>query len=550
VVWSTLPEIGSLPTAKRAGSFDEWTRYLLEHGITQRAVLPLLCEGRLQGVVGLYAGGLAAFDEEQLRLLNEVASDMTFALETLSGNLRREAAEQQVELMEVRFEEVFRASPLPMQIHALAEHRIRAINNAHRRWLGYELDDIAAESRWFEQVYPDPQTREQLREIWLQGITQARQEASVPSPELSLRGKDGKTHIARGTMTVVGKDAIIAWTDLTEIRQSEQALRDSEQRFRGMVEQTISGMYVRRDGKFIYVNPRYCQMIGWPAEELLGKDVLRFTPSDPQKLESVHRAWKELHTGQADHISYSMPLIRKDGSLIELGLNAKLITWDDGLPATIVMAQDITERKRAEEQIAAYVKQLEGAMRGTMLAVSNMVELRDPYTAGHERRVGLIASAIASEMNWSPERCASLEQVGLVHDIGKIAVPSEILTKPTRLSRLEMEMMRGHAEAGYEILKDVPFPNPVAEIIRQHHERMDGSGYPQGLKGEAILPEARVLAAADVIESMASHRPYRAALGLDAALEELIKNRGRLYDAEVVDAAVRLVAQRGFVLPE
>jgi len=182
-------------------------------------------------------------------------------------------------------------------------------------------------------------------------------------------------------------------------------------------------------------------------------------------------------------------------------------------------------------------------------AVSNMVEIRDPYTAGHERRVGLIASAIARELNWSAERCNNLELLGLVHDIGKIAVPSEILTKPTHLTPLEMALMKNHAQVGYDILKNVPFPMPVAEIIWQHHERMDGSGYPQGLKGDAILPEARVLAVADVLESMSSHRPYRPALGLDAALDELVSHQGRLYDPEMVDAVIRLFKQRGYVLP-
>ncbi|HET6787523.1 MAG TPA: HD domain-containing phosphohydrolase, partial [Aquabacterium sp.] len=156
---------------------------------------------------------------------------------------------------------------------------------------------------------------------------------------------------------------------------------------------------------------------------------------------------------------------------------------------------------------------------------------------------------IAREMGWDESRCQNLELMGLVHDIGKIAVPSEILTKPTRLSDLEMALMRGHAQAGYEILKDVPFPAPVAEIIRQHHERMDGSGYPQGLKGDQILPEARVLAVADVLESMSSHRPYRPAVGMDAALSEVVNNQGRLYDPDVVAAAVKLVKERGYVLP-
>jgi PAS domain S-box-containing protein/putative nucleotidyltransferase with HDIG domain len=350
-------------------------------------------------------------------------------------------------------------------------------------------------------------------------------------------------------MTVVGQDAIVAWTDLTDIRSSEMALLESERRFRSMVEQTLTAMFVRRNGRFIYVNPRFLDITGWQSSDLLGQSVLEFTDPNPENIATIRQNWADLHDGKHKSVTYTASMRCKNGQLLEIGLTAQIITWDDGEPATIVLVTDITEQKRAEQQIAAYVRQLEAAMRGTMQAVSNMVEMRDPYTAGHERRVGLIASAIAHELGWEAARCESLELLGLVHDIGKIAIPSEILTKPTRLTPLEREMMKGHVQAGYDILKNVPFPMPVAEIIRQHHERMDGSGYPQGLKGEEILPEARILAVADVLESMASHRPYRAAVGLEAALAEVVNNRGRLYAPEVVDAAVRLIQEKGYQLP-
>lgn len=541
---------GGDPTAADSDALlQQWIEHLRSQGIRQQAVMPLMALGHLVGMVGLYAESTLDVDTEQIRLLEDMAADIEFALNRFVNDDLRQAAEATAQQMEHRFEKVFLASPVPMQIHSLVEKRIRSINEAHQRWLGYALDEIATEEDWFFRVYPDPTVRQQLRDAWAVSVEESLQGHPVQSPELSLRCKDGSIRIARGTMTVVNDGAVLAWTDLTDVRRNEQALRDSEQRFRGMVEQTITGMYVRRDGKFIYVNPRYCEIVGWSAEELLGKDVLEFTPHDPGNISHIRAAWTALHESPTQSASYPVTVRRKDGQLIEMSLHAKVITWDDGLSATIVIGQDITERKRAEDQIAAYVRQLEASMRGTLQAVSNMVEMRDPYTAGHERRVGLLASAIAHEMGWSDERCKQLEMLGLVHDIGKIAVPSEILTKPTRLSRLEMELMKGHAEAGYEILKDVPFSTPVAEIIRQHHERMDGSGYPRGLQGDAILPEARVLAVADVIESMASHRPYRAAVGLEAALAEVVNNAGGVYDPDVTAAAVRLITEKGYQLP-
>jgi len=188
-------------------------------------------------------------------------------------------------------------------------------------------------------------------------------------------------------------------------------------------------------------------------------------------------------------------------------------------------------------------------MKSTLQAVANVVEAHDPYTAGHERRVGIIAADIAREMGWSEETCQTIQLIGLVHDIGKISVAGEILSKPGRLSTIEFELVKTHVENGYQILKDVEFPLPIAEIIREHHERMDGSGYPLGLKGENILPEARILAVADVLEAMASHRPYRASLGLEEAIREIETHRGSLFDADAVDAMLRLFREKGYHLP-
>jgi len=540
VIWSTLPP---------AGPQDTWLNYLGAHGMTERAILPLLREGRLFGVVGLYTQGPDAFDQAQLNLLNEMAADLAFALNGITVNERREVAEQRASDSEFRFSEVFEASPTPMQIQSLSNGVLRAINRAHQQWLGYALQDIATEEDWLSHVYADPEVRRQINAHWPQDLEAARISGEpVQSPELRLRCKDGSERIARGTMTVIGGDAIIAWTDLTEIRRGEQALRESEQHFRGMIEQTITGIYVVRDDLLVYANPRFCEIVSWSADELIGKDLLNVIGVSPQARQQVHDAQATLLAGERN-VTISIPLRRKDGMLIELGLHATLGDWD-GQVAVIVMVQDITERKHAEEQIASYVKQLEVSMRGTLQAVANMVDLRDPYTAGHERRVGEIAGVIAREMGWSEERCQALEMIGLVHDIGKIAVPAEILSKPGRLTPTEMELVKAHAQAGYEILKDVPFSFPVAEVILQHHERLDGSGYPRGLKGDDILPEARVLAVADVLESMSAHRPYRPALGVDAALVELERGRGTLFDPEVLDATFRLLREKGYSLPK
>ena len=191
-------------------------------------------------------------------------------------------------------------------------------------------------------------------------------------------------------------------------------------------------------------------------------------------------------------------------------------------------------------------KRWRASLEATVGAIANTVEMRDPYTAGHQQRVARLAVAIARELHLPEEQIEGLYLAGIVHDVGKIDIPAEILNKPGKLSKLQYQLIQGHAEAGYDIVKGVDFPWPIAEMVRQHHERLDGSGYPQGLKGEAILPEAKILAVADVVESMMSHRPYRASLGIEAALAEIEEGKGRLYDPAAVEACTALFRENGF----
>jgi len=191
---------------------------------------------------------------------------------------------------------------------------------------------------------------------------------------------------------------------------------------------------------------------------------------------------------------------------------------------------------------------LQKAMTGIVEAMGLTVETRDPYTAGHQKRVAEIAWAIATEMGLLEGQIEGIRMAGVIHDVGKISVPAEILSKPGRINDHEFGMIKTHPQVGYNILKKIDFPWPIAQIVYQHHERLDGSGYPQGLSGEDILLEAKILAVADVIEAMASHRPYRPALGIDRALEEIIKNKDIFYGSEVVNTCLRLFKENGFRL--
>ena len=206
---------------------------------------------------------------------------------------------------------------------------------------------------------------------------------------------------------------------------------------------------------------------------------------------------------------------------------------------TLSLEQEVAERKRANEV-------LKQTLNGTVVALARAVEMRDPYTAGHQMRVSELATRIARELDFSEDRLEGVRVMGLLHDIGKIIVPAEILTKPSGLTDYEFLFIKAHSQAGYDILKEIQFPWPVATAVLQHHERLNGSGYPLGLPGDRIMMEAKILAVADVTESMSSHRPYRPALGIDAALEEIIGNRAILYAPEAADALVKVLKTKGW----
>lgn len=320
-------------------------------------------------------------------------------------------------------------------------------------------------------------------------------------------------------------------------------LAESEAKFHALVEQSIAGIYMVDDERFAYVNPRLCEILGYREDELLAMGPREVVLEEDREL--VLGNLRRRVAGQTQSPRYEFRVRRKDGAVRHVGVHGSAMAFG-GRRVVIGILQDITDRVLAEHTVERQLHQLESAMIGTVGAMSAMVELRDPYTAGHERRVGSLARAIGEALDLPPERVRGLEIAGGLHDVGKISVPAEILTKPSRLSAVEFSLVKGHARSGFEILKDVDFPWPVAQATLQHHERLDGSGYPDGLKDGAIILEARILAVADVVESMSSHRPYRAALGIERALTEIEGNAGRLYDADVARACARVFREKSY----
>ena len=294
-----------------------------------------------------------------------------------------------------------------------------------------------------------------------------------------------------------------------------------------------------QEGNILQGNQAMVDLVGKPFSEIIGR-----------------RCWEVVH-GTIGPID-DCPMVRmrqsrqREESVLPVGESWLKVAVDPildeagNLTGAVHLIADITQLKRAEAEVQHSLEKLTKALNGTVLAVANTVEMRDPYTAGHQRRVAQLAGAIAQEMGFSAERVEGMRVLGCLHDIGKIAIPAEILSKPGRISPMEFTLIQDHPRVGYEIIKDIDFPFPLAEGILQHHERLNGSGYPQGISGPDIILEARILGVADVVEAMASHRPYRVALGIDKALEEISRNRGILYDPEVVDICLKLFTEKGF----
>jgi len=331
--------------------------------------------------------------------------------------------------------------------------------------------------------------------------------------------------------------------DITDRKQAEEALRESETRFRQLADSTWEGILIHRNGILLNGNQALFDMFGYGAAEVIGRNILDFVPT-----EFTEKVIQTLKQGaQSYTIHFDGKGRKKDGTVFPIETLGRPITYNN-LPARVIAVRDLTERKWAEEKLHQTLDSLTKAFGTIIQVMVSAVESRDPYTAGHQSRSADLAHAIAVAMGLSQDKIDGIHMAGSIHDIGKLSIPAEILSKPIKLSEIELPLIKQHAQKGYEMLKDVESPWPLAEMVYQHHERMDGSGYPRNLRGEEILMEARILAVADVVEAMASHRPYRPALGLDAALVEIENNKGKLYDADAVDACLRLFREKGFQL--
>ncbi|MGA9108993.1 MAG: PAS domain S-box protein [Smithella sp.] len=337
--------------------------------------------------------------------------------------------------------------------------------------------------------------------------------------------------------------------DVTERKIAEEELRKSDEKYRNIFENAVEGIYQSTiEGRFITANAALARMTGYDSPEELIESIkdmgtqLYVHPEDRKRFLEIRDT-----KGFVD--DFEVEFYKKDGNTFWGVINARTVKDEKGEILYFEgFIEDITIRKHAEERLHQTLGRLRKAVITTIQVLVSAVESRDPYTSGHQVRVAHLARAIATEMGLLQDKIDSIRMAGSIHDIGKLSVPAEILSKPTKLTDIELSLIKEHSRVGYEMLKDVESPWPLAEIIYQHHECMNGSGYPRNLKGDDILMEARIMAVADIVEAMASHRPYRPALGIEAALEEIEKNKGILYDDTVANACLKLFREKDYQL--
>jgi PAS domain S-box-containing protein/putative nucleotidyltransferase with HDIG domain len=339
-----------------------------------------------------------------------------------------------------------------------------------------------------------------------------------------------------------GKPATLNFaTDITEKVTTEQQMMVKDSALTSSINAiALTDLH----GKLTYVNPSFLKLWDYKdSKEVLGESLIGLW----QQCADIDKARKSLT--KKGEWKGELATKRKDGSVFIIQVSAQIIKGPGGKPLCAMASFiDITERKKAEEDALSSYQQMTKNMEDTIQAMAMTVEYKDRYTASHQRRVAQLARAIADEIGMDENRKEGLYLAGLVHDIGKLRVPAEILSNPGKLSEAEFSMIKLHPQTGYDILKEIQFQWPLAQIVQQHHERIDGSGYPLGLKEDDIYLESKILAVADVVEAMASHRPYRPALGIEKALEEISQHKGTLYDSVIVNACLHLFNEKGFEL--
>lgn len=507
-----------------------------KYGFNSIIALPLLINSQAFGVLAIYAREIKAFTVEEINLLSDLANDLSYAIEAL--RIRSEHRQVSKDLSET--EEKFRnlSEQSLVGVYLIQDNKFKYINPRLAELFGYNnADEVIDKISLEDIVYPDDWAlvKENLRKRYDGEILSSHYELRFVTRDGDIRDAEvfGSASVYRNKPAVLG-----TFLDITERKHADENIRKSEDRLRTIIDAEPECVKtIDANGNLLDMNPAGLAMLEIDSfDEAIGKPLLHYV--DKPYREAFRGLLQDVFSGKSRTLEFEITGSKGGHHFMET--HAVPIFEDGAVSMLLAVTRDISQHKQAEKVLRESAAENQRLLTQTVQSVALTVDKRDPYTSGHQSRVAKLSVLIAQEMGLDENRITGINLGATIHDIGKIYLPAEILNRPGRLSAAEYSLIQTHSQVGYDIMKGVEFPWPVNEIIYQHHERIDGSGYPQGLKGDEITLEARIVAVADVMEAITSHRPYRPAHGLDKGIDEIKRGRGSVYDAVVADACISL----------
>ena len=481
-------------------------------------------------------------DKEEKELFYEIAGDISFALHSIENEEKNKKVTEQLELVMDTGEHGFWDWNLDTDDVYFSPH--------YYGMLGYKPGELPERKEtWVGLMHPED------RKIIVPKVEKYVKNSKSYEVEFRLKTKEGgwKWISGKGKSYNIDKDGVShrlagVHVDITKSKKAEILLKTERDKFQKYLDIVAAVVVIMNsNGKISLINKEGCSVLEHTEDEIVGKNWFNnFLPK--RVILDIRQMAKELFSEKLQQAEYYENLVlTKSGK-------EKLIAWhnatlkdSNGKVVSILSSgKDITKIKEQEKKLRLSYSKLKRTLDDTIDTLVAVVEIQDPYTAGHQKRVAKLAVAISEKLDISQNKANGVKIAAKIHDIGKISIPQSILSKPGMISDIEYEMIKTHPKVGYDMVKNIKFGNPIAKILLQHHERLDGSGYPNGLKGKDIIFEAKILAVADIVEAMTSRRPYRDALGIDKALDEISKNKGVLYDSEVVNACIMLFKKDGY----
>jgi len=521
---------------------------------TKKETTSFLCEAHHQGVKngqGIHIWERVSFIYEKGRFIGAVETihDITNLNSGQYCHIDSECKKlyEKLQESERKFEYLFNYASDAIFIHDL-EGNFLEVNDVACKRLGYSKGELLRmgpkdiDTDEYAAQFP-----ERINEIIKNG------KAIFETAHKKSDGTVIPIEVSSKIIEFEGQKAVLSIArDITDRKEAErklekamEKLRESEQKYRSIFETAASFIWIiNKNGMIIDCNNQVQRVLGYTTQELIGRNTNEVIA--PTHIFKARRSFVRLFK-QGHKYNTELKMVRKNGEEIYVNINSAALKDQQGnYEKAICIINDVTEQKKIEEELKISNKKLKKNTQAIFKTIGRIVEFRDPYTAGHQQRVAELAAEIARQMKLPEEKVEGIYFAGLIHDVGKIYVPSEILTKPGRISDIEFEIIKKHPQIGNEILRDMDFSWDIADIVLQHHERIDGTGYPFGLKADEILIEAKILAVADVFEAMSSHRPYRPSLGKDAAIKELCDHSGTKYDEKVVRACLTVIKKIDF----